>query len=290
LVENTLKSLLKYDIKGRIAKIDYGDSAGATSKKALKKSDGKPNYWAIETTKPKSLHQIGAELSLRKRILSPYLGIVNAQSGLITVTEKGEIRRWNLSDLVEKDIGYPYVGVLPPERQQLIISLNNGLWGNYHMEQKATAWTTKLIHSGADKVLCATSLDKGDILWTFSETYLESVACDWEPFSRANKTGWKLRGHKNIRLLSIPKGCSLTLAEDSPFDGNLSISRYPFSDLIRPTKNLISKFLTAKFYYLYNPNDDKRILLCIAQDGTRSLMTGKEVNSSSADLIQTYLI
>lgn len=290
LVENTLKSLLKYDSKGRIAEIDYGDADGNKAKKALKKSDGRPNYWAIETTKPKSLHQIGADLSLRKRVFNPYLGIVNAQSGLITVTEKGEIKRWSLSDLVERDIGYPYVNVLSPDYQQLVISLNNGIWGNYVMEQKVAVWTTKLIRSGEDKVLSAVGLNKGDLLWVHSTDYLEAVTCEWEPFLRANKRGWKLKGNKNIRLLTIPKGYSLAIVEDSPFDTGLSISRHSFPDLIRPTKGLISKFLTAKFYYLYNPNDDKRILLCIAQDGTRSLMTGKEVNSSSADLIQTYLI
>ena len=291
LVENTLKSLLKYDVKGRVAKIDYGDSESSLAKKSLTKSDGKPNYWAIETVKSKSLHQIGAELSLRKRIFNPYLGIVNAQSGLVTVTEKGEIRRWALSDLIEKDIGYSYVGILPPERQQLVISLNNGLWGNYLMEQKAANWTSKLIHSGDDKVVSAVGMDAGDILWVYSGAHLESVACDWEPLTRANKAGWKLKGSKEIRLLVIPKGYTLAIAEESLWDASYpQITRHSFSEIRKPTKDLIYKFLNSKFHYLYNPDDDKRILLCIAQDGTRSLMTGREIKSTTADLIQTYLV
>jgi len=280
LVENTLKSLLPFDTKGRIAKIDYGDSEATKSQKALKKSEGKPNYWAIETTKPKTLHMIGAEIPFRKRVLNPYTNVVNAQQGLITVTEKGEIKRWSISDLVEKDIGYPYVAILSPHHQQLILSLNNGLWGNYAMEQKASAWTTKLIHTGDDKVLSALGLDKGDTLWVYSTSHLDSVCCNWEPMTRANKTGWKVKGGKEIRLLAIPKGYSISI--DSKV--------YPFTETQRPTKDLIQKFLMATSVYMYNPNDDKRTLLCIGSDGTRYAMTGKDIATSSLELIQTYLI
>jgi len=292
LVENSLKSLLKYDVKGRVAQIDYEDTTSGALKVSLLKSDGKPNYWAIETAKPRSLYQIGAELSLRKRIMNPYLGIVNAQSGLVTVTEKGEVRRWSLSDLAEKDIGYPYVGILPPERQQLLLSLNNGLWGNFSMEQRVSTWTTKLIHSGEDKVLSAVGMDKGDIVWVHSEMSLESVTCEWDTLARSNKTGWRLRGSKNVRLLVIPKGYSIAIAEEPLWDSDTTpkLFRYSFSQLSKPTKLVIDQFLNAKFYYVYNPDDDKRLLLCIAQDGTRSLMTGFEIKSTAADLIQTYVI
>jgi DNA gyrase/topoisomerase IV subunit A len=284
LIENTLRSLLKFDTKGRLAKIDYGDSEGEKAKKALKKSDGKPNYWAIETSKPKLLHQIGSELSLRKRIFNPYLGIVNAQTGILTVTEKGEVRRWNVSELMEKDIGYSYIGILSPDYQQLCISLNNGLWGNYAMEQKVANWTTKLIHSGSDRVLSAVGLNKGDMLWVYSPTHLEAVACDWAPFSRSHKNGWKAKGGKEIKLLAIPKGYSLAIDTGN---GGLAVGN--FVDLIRPSTGMISQFLKAKFYYLFNPKD-KRQMLCLAQDGTRSLLSGEEISSVSLDLIQTYLI
>jgi DNA gyrase/topoisomerase IV subunit A len=280
LIEATLKSLLKFD-KKRIAKIDYGDIEKDNAKKALNKSEGKPNYWAVETSKPRTLHQIGSEMSLRKRVLNPYLGVVNAQTSIVTVTEKGEVKRWGLSELVEKDIGCSYVSILSPDYQQLILSLNNGIWGTYAMEQKATSWTTKWIHSGDDKVLSAVGFNLGDILWVYSSTQLEAVFCDWETFTRANKTGWKGKG-KEIRLLVIPKG--YTLVVDS------RLVRYSFSDLIRPTNKVIQRFLNSKFYYLYNPKDNKRQLLCIAQDGIRSLMTGAEIATSSLDLIQTYLI
>ena len=278
LVESTLKSLLKYDIKGRIAKIDYEDSEAQKSQKALKKSEGKPNYWAIETLKPKTLHMIGAELPVRKRILNPYLNIVNAQQGLITVTEKGEIKRWNISDLIEKDIGYPYVAILSPSYSQLLLSLNNGLWGNYLMEQKVSSWTTKLIHEGNDKVISAVGLDKGDTVWVYSTTHLESLAQSWlDPLIRSNKNGRKAKGSE-IRLLAIPKGYSILI------DGET------FSDVVRPSKDLINKFLKASTFYLYNPNDAKRVMLCIGRDGTRYCMTGKNIATSSIDLIQTYLI
>ena len=278
LVENTLKSLLKYDIKGRIAKIDYDDSEAQKAQKSLKKSEGKPNYWAIETLKPKTLHMIGAELPIRKRILNPYLNIVNAQQGLITVTEKGEIKRWSISDLAEKDIGYPYVAILSPSYTQLLLSLNNGLWGNYLMEQKVSSWSTKLIHDGNDKVLSAVGLDKGDTVWVYSSTHLESLSQGWlDPLIRANKNGRKAKGIE-IRLLAIPKGYSIRI------DGET------FSDVVRPSKTLITKFLNASVFYLYNPNDDKRAMLCIGRDGTRYCMTGKDIANSSIDLIQTYLI
>ena len=282
LIENTLRSLLKYD-KGRIAKIDYGDGEVGKVKKSLKKSDGKPNYWAIETSKPKSLHQIGSELSLRKRVMTPYLGIVNAQTGIVTVTEKGEVKRWNLSELNEKDMSATYVSILSPEYQQIVIALSNGLWGNYWMEQKVASWTTKLIHAGEDKVLSAVGINKGDLLWVYFDngtlTDIESVFCTWEPFTRANKKGWKGKG-KQLRLLAIPKGYTLVI----------DAMHYSFQDLIRPVKGLVYRFFKAKSYYLYDPTDDKCNLLCIAQDGTRSLMTGKEIASCTSDLIQTYLI
>ena len=282
LIESTLESLLKYDIKGRQAKIDYDDATGTKVKKALKKSEGKPNYWAVETSKPRSLHQIGVELSLRKRVLNPYLGIVNAQVGVLTVSEKGEVRRWTLSELMEKDAGCSYVSILSPEHQQLVISLNNGLWGNYWMEQKASTWTTKLLHSGQDKVTSAVGFNKGDILWVCSDTQVEAVFCDWDPFSRSNKTGWKGKGGKELRLLVIPKNHTLVMGS--------RLVRYSFTDLIRPSTSLIQQFLKSSFHYLYNPNDAKRLLLCIAQDGTRSLLTGAEISGSALDLIQTYLI
>ena len=276
LIENTLRSLLKFE-KGRIAKIDYGDSEVKKAQKALKKSEGKPNYWAIETSKPKSLHKIGSEFSLRKRILNPYLGIVNAQSGLVTVTEKGDVRRWSISELNEEDLGYSYINILSTDYQQLIISCNNGLWGNYLMEQKVSKWITKLIQSGDDKVLSVVGLNKDDILWVYSNSHLESLNCDWEPFSRSSKKSWKAIG-KEIKLLAIPKDYSLVI--DSV--------KYPFRDLIRPSKTLIDKFLKAKFYYLFNPNDDKP-MLCISAEGNRYLMTGKEI-LNTIDIIQTYLI
>jgi DNA gyrase/topoisomerase IV subunit A len=284
LIENTLRSLLKFE-KGRIAKIDYGDLEVQKAQKALKKSDGKPNYWAIETAKPRSLHQIGAEFSLRKRVLTPYLGIVNAQSSIVTVTEKGDVRRWSISELSEKeDINYSYVSILSTEYEQLIISLNNGLWGNYAMEQKASKWNTKFIHSGEDKVLSAVGLNKGDMLWVYSPTHIEAVSCDWEPFTRSNKSGWKAKSGKEIRLLSIPKGYSLHIAtvKDSVV--------YSFSSLQRPTKELMERFFKARYYYLYHPKDDLQKMLCIGSDGGRYLMTGKEIANSATELIQTYLI
>lgn len=281
LVESTLRSLLKYDKDERKAKIDYGDNGAVEIKKTLQKSEGKPNYWAVETYKPRSLHFIGTTLSLRKRVFNPYLGIVNAQSSLITVSDKGEVRRWGLSDLNEKDSSSSYISILSTDYQQLIISLNNGTWGNYAMDQKSNNWTTKWLQSGEDKVLSAVGFNQGDVLWVYSSEHLESVFCDWEPLSRSNKTGWKARG-KDIRLLSIPKGCSLVI--DS------KLVRYSFSDLIRPTKELIAHFLRAKFYYLYNPNDSKQQCLCIAQDGTRAIMTGQEIASSGMDLVQTYFV
>ena len=278
LIENTLKSLLKYDIKGRIAKIDYGNSEVKKAQKALKKSDGKPNYWAIETAKPRTLCQIGADLPLRRRILNPYVGIINAQEGIVTVTEKGEVRRWAISELCEKDIGYPYVGILSPSYQQLVLSCNNGLWGNFLMEQRSYNWTTKLIHSGDDKILSAVGINKGDMLWVYSQSHLDSLSCDWEPFKKTNKSGWKFKG-KEVKLLAIPKNFSLSV--DSMV--------YPFTDLIRPKKELIDRFLNAKFYYLFDPIDDSCPLLCISLDGNRLLITGKEILNNK-DLIQTYLI
>lgn len=280
LVEKTLQSLLPYD-KGRIATIDYDDSSSKDLQTVLNKSDGQPNYWAIETSKPKTLHQIGSELPLRKRILNPYLNIVNAQQGLITVTEKGEVKRWNISDLVEKDISCPYVNILSLDSEQLIISLNNGLWGNYLMKQKAVTWTTKLIHTGEDKVLSAVGLDKGDLLWVYSSTHLEAVTCNWETFKRSNKVGWKIRGGKDVKLLSIPKDYSLVI--------NSSRS-YSFSELVRPSQSIIKEFLLATSYYLYNPKDNKQNLLCICRDGTRLCVTGKDINPDALDLVQTYLI
>jgi DNA gyrase/topoisomerase IV subunit A len=280
LIEATLKSLLQHDKKGRVAKFDYGDSKGQKTNKALRKSEGKPNYWAIETNRPKILHQIGSELSLRKRVLNPYLNLVNAQTGLVTVSEKGEIKRWGLSDLAEKDHSCSYVNILSPESQLLVLSLNNGLWGTFWMEQKVSSWTTKLLHSGEDKILSAVGVTRGDILWVHSTNLVESVFCDWEPFSRSNKSGWKGKGGKEIRLFVIPKGYSLVI--DS------KMVRYSFSDLVRPSKDITQRFLKAKFYYVFNPKDDKKPLLCIAQDGTRSIMTGAEIAHSSLDLIQTY--
>ena len=279
LVEKSLKALLPYD-KGRVSVVDYGDSDIKNIQAVLDKSDGQPNYWAIETSKPKSLHQIGAELPLRKRILTPYLNVVNAQRGVVTITEKGEIKRWGISELAEKDIGYPYVNILSLDYEQLIISLNNGLWGNYLMAQKAANWSTKLIHSGEDKVVSAVGLNSGDILWVYSSSHLEAVTCNWEPLSRGNKSGWKLKGGKEIKLLSIPKGCSLVI--DS--------CAYSFSDLIRPTKKLIQQFLVATSHYLYNPKDKKQNLLCICRDGTRLCVSGRDINPDALDLVQTYLI
>lgn len=280
LVENTLSALLKFDVKGRIAKVDYGDSEAQKSQKALKKSDGKPNYWAVETTKPKALHMLGAELPLRKRVLNPYLNVINAQQGLVTVTEKGEIKRWAISELAERDIGHSCVTILAPTYQQLIIALNNGLWGNYSMEQKVSTWSTKLIHTGEDKITAAVGINKGDILWVYSPTHLDAVVCNWEPMTRANKSGWKVKGGKEIRLLAIPKGYSLVV----------DTKVYSFSETQRPSKDLTHNFLNASVVYLYHPTDDKRTLLCIGRDGNRYAMTGKDISSSSLDLIQTYLI
>lgn len=279
LVEKSLRSLLQYN-KERIARIDYGDTEVLQLQLALGKGEGKPNYWAIETTKPRTLHQIGAELPIRKRMLNPYLNIVNAQQGIITVTEKGEVRRWNISELVEKDIGYSYVNILPLDHQQIILSFNNGRWGNYLMRQKVASWTSKLIHSGTDKVLSAVGLNEGDILWVYSSTYLESVTCNWEPLTRANKKGWKIKGGKEIKLLRIPVNHSLVI------DSKL----YSFSDLIRPSRALIQTFLIANSVYLFNPNNNVQHMLCISQDGTRYCMTGKEINPDALDLVQTYLV
>ena len=288
LVEQTLKSLLQFDTIGRCAKIDHGDSEIQKHQKLLKKSDGKPNYWTIETSKPRTLCQLGSELPLKKKSRNPYLGIVNAQESVITVTEKGEIRRWSISELCERDIGYSYVAILSPNHQQIVLSCNNGVWANFLMEQKASDWTTKLLQSGEDKILSASGISKGDILWIYSDSHLESLVCDWQPFKRSSKTGWKSSWlGKDIRLLVIPKHSSLVI--DS--------HRYSFTDLIRPKKDLISKFLHAtafdyetKNYYLFNPNNDTNRLLCITMDGVRLALTGKEIANNQIDLLQTYLI
>jgi len=279
LIENTLRSLLKFDI-GRVALVDYGDVTAKTTQTSLYESEGKPNFWAIETTRPKTLCMLGTELSLRKRTLNPYLSLVNAQHSAFTITEKGEVKKWQRSELVEKDIGYSYVALLPATYQFLILSCS-GRWGNFLLNQKVSQWTTKLIQTGEDRILSAVGMNLGDILWVYSETHLEAVACDWEPLPRSNKTGWKLKNSKNIKLLVIPKEHTIVIDSVS----------YSFKDASRPHSDMIRAFLTSKYYYIYNASDEAHTLLCIDKDGIRCCLTGKELASGNyVDTVQIYAL
>ena len=213
------------------------------------------------------------------RILNPYLNVVNANDGIVTVTEKGEVKKWAISELCEKDIGYSYVNILSPNEDQLILSCSNGIWANYSMQQSVKTWTAKILHSGEDKILSAVSYNAGDILWVYSPSTFESVSCCWEVLKRTHKQGWKGKG-KNLRLLTIPKYNNIVIDKQV----------IPFTHTINPSKQIIESFLKAKNVYIYNPKDAQRTLLCIASDGSRHLMTGDLIDISNLDLIQTYSV
>lgn len=280
LVEMTLQSLLPYS-KPRIAKIDYGNEKGEPSRKALKKFEGKPTYWAVEQKNPKYLINLGSEIPLRKRAINTYIGIIDATKGMITVSDKGVITHLKLQKLVEGDLGNPIVGIASMNAKYFSISVNNGLIADYSTEQSVSQWTSKLLTDGEDKVLSVAFYNDKDVLLTYSDDEISSTQIkNWAPMLRSNKSGKKafksLRGRKDVYLKTIPYGYSIYFPK---LKKCLS-----FAEISKPTKE-VKGLLLKEPYFLYNDDIE---MYCVATDGCRFLLKGEQVFSQ--DIVETYIV
>lgn len=286
LVEKTLKSLMPFN-RTRLAKVDYGNEKGEPTRNVLKKSEGKRIYWTIEQKNPKCLIKFGTEIPLRKRPYNAFIDIVDATKGIIIVTEKGSITHIKLQKLIEGDLAYPVIGLVPMTSKYFSISLNSGLCADYETNQSQSQWYSKLLQDGEDKILSVVHYQEKDLLLTFSNDMVTMVQVTkkWATMNKTNKTGRKafksLRGRKDIRLKVIPYGFSVYFLNQNKILSFSDITTY----ILKNPENLKQIFLNEP-YILCNPENE---MYCIGKDGSRYMLKGGN-KFLEYEIVDSYMI